>query len=151
MCNYCGCRAVAAVAELTDEHERIGDAASHLEIAIDQGDLALAGRLLEELRALLGPHLTVEEDGLFPLMAAREEFAEGVAVLYDDHDDIDGVLDRPVPDWAEVRGAIAQLYEHIDREEHGLFPAALATLSPEQWDAVDEARARVSRPAASAV
>ncbi|HEX6518010.1 MAG TPA: hemerythrin domain-containing protein [Nocardioidaceae bacterium] len=148
MCNYCGCRAVAAVAELTDEHERIGNVAGDLEGAIDRGDLALAATLLADLRALLSPHLTVEEDGLFPLMAAREEFAEGIAVLYDDHDDIDGVLDQPSPDWSAVKRAIAQLHEHIDREEHGLFPAALATLTPEQWDAVDEARARVGSPVA---
>jgi hemerythrin-like domain-containing protein len=36
------------------------------------------------------------------------------------------------------------LREHIIKEQDGVFPAALATLSAEQWDQVDAARAEAS-------
>jgi hemerythrin-like domain-containing protein len=43
------------------------------------------------------------------------------------------------------------LREHILKEQDGVFPAALAALSPEEWDAVDAVRSRVgsSLPATS--
>jgi hemerythrin-like domain-containing protein len=35
------------------------------------------------------------------------------------------------------------LREHILKEQDGVFPAALMSLSPEQWDDLDEIRTRV--------
>jgi hypothetical protein len=40
--------------------------------------------------------------------------------------------------------ALVMLREHIIKEQDGVFPAALATLSAAQWDQVDAARARTS-------
>ncbi len=143
MCNYCGCRAIPAIAELTDQHEQIAEVAGNLERAIIRQRWADATPLLVTLRGLLLPHVALEEAGLFPVMSALEEFAEGIATLYDDHDEIDSAFDGTAPDWTHVRAAVHQLFEHIDREEHGLFPAALATFTNEQWDNVHELQARI--------
>jgi hemerythrin-like domain-containing protein len=47
---------------------------------------------------------------------------------------------------------MAVLRDHILKEQDGVFPAALANLSTEEWEAVEAARARtgstLSRPAA---
>jgi hypothetical protein len=133
MCNYCGCRAIPAIAELTDQHERIAEVAGDLERSIIAGRFPEAEERLAALRGLLAPHVALEEAGLYPAMAALAEFADGVARLYGDHDDIDSALAAQEPDWERVRAAVHQLFEHIDREEHGLFPASLATFSNEQW------------------
>jgi len=143
MCNYCGCRAIPAIAELTDQHEEIAEVAGDLERAIAAGRWPDATEHLAALRRLLAPHVALEEAGLFSVMGALDEFAEGVATLYDDHDDIDSALDEPSPDWSRVRAAVHQLFEHIDREEHGLFPASLATFTNDQWDRVHELQARL--------
>ena len=143
MCNYCGCRAIPAIAELTDQHEVIAEVAGDLERAIVAERWPEATQLLATLRRLLTPHVALEEAGLFSVMGVLEEFADGVAMLYDDHDDIDSALDQPAPDWSRVRAAVHQLFEHIDREEHGLFPASLATFTNDQWDRVHELQARI--------
>lgn len=143
MCNYCGCRAIPAIAELTDQHEEIAEVAGDLERAIVAEHWPEATEQLATLRRLLAPHVALEETGLFSVVGALQEFADGVAILYDDHDDIDSALDQPTPDWSRVRAAVHQLFEHIDREEHGLFPASLATFTNDQWDRVHELQARI--------
>jgi len=143
MCNYCGCRAIPAIAELTDQHEEIAEVAGDLERAIVAERWPEATEHLTHLRRLLTPHVALEEAALFSVMGALDEFAEGVGVLYDDHDDIDSALEQPISDWSRVRVAVHQLFEHIDREEHGLFPASLATFTNDQWDSVHELQARI--------
>ncbi|HEU5043379.1 MAG TPA: hemerythrin domain-containing protein [Nocardioidaceae bacterium] len=143
MCNYCGCRAIPAIAELTDQHEEIAEVAGDLERAIVAERWPEATEHLTHLRRLLTPHVALEEAALFSVMGALDEFAEGVGVLYDDHDDIDSALEQPISDWSRVRVAVHQLFEHIDREEHGLFPASLATFTSDQWDRVHELQARI--------
>jgi hypothetical protein len=58
---------------------------------------------------------------------------------------------EPAADWpARLEAATRLLVEHIFREQDGLFPAALATLEPEDWDAVDKVRADLEAPLRSA-
>ena len=38
-----------------------------------------------------------------------------------------------------IRDAVSGLYEHISKEEDGLFPASLTALSGDEWDASFEA------------
>ena len=46
--------------------------------------------------------------------------------------------------WPQrLLGALFLLREHILKEQDGLFPAALACLGPQEWDAVDDVRAQV--------
>jgi len=47
------------------------------------------------------------------------------------------------PGWPDrLTGALAVLREHIFKEQDGVFPAALATLSTADWEAADAARVR---------
>jgi hemerythrin-like domain-containing protein len=73
-----------------------------------------------------------------------------VAVLHAEHRRIEAVLGEAAqgtpadPSWPDRLVDTAELLrEHILKEQDGVFPAALAGLSPEQWDAVDAVRARV--------
>jgi hypothetical protein len=50
-------------------------------------------------------------------------------------------------DWAAVVSALETLAEHIDHEEHGLFPAAAVSLDPDDWELAAAAR-RQHRPRA---
>jgi hypothetical protein len=48
------------------------------------------------------------------------------------------------PAWPDrLLDALAVLRAHILKEQDGVFPAALAFLSTEQWEAVEAVRARV--------
>ncbi|MYX47513.1 hemerythrin domain-containing protein, partial [Streptomyces sp. SID89] len=45
---------------------------------------------------------------------------------------------------ARLMDALTLLRDHILKEQDGVFPAALAFLSIEQWEAVEAVRTRVS-------
>ncbi|MEU4262783.1 hypothetical protein ACYCCF_29645 [Streptomyces argenteolus] len=46
------------------------------------------------------------------------------------------------PTWpGRLLDVVTLLREHILKEQDGVFPAALATLSTEQWEAVEAVRA----------
>ncbi|WP_213454736.1 hemerythrin domain-containing protein [Rhizomonospora bruguierae] len=138
MCNYCGCRNFPLIARLAEEHERIANAAGRLRRAITHGE-ADPVTALDDLLALLLPHTTDEETGLFAELRAEGSLAEAVDKLCAEHADIHGVLgavDRTVPDWAAVVAALDRLHRHIDNEEHGLFPASVVALPIDAWDRV---------------
>lgn len=138
MCNYCGCRSFPLIAQLTEEHERITNAAGRLRRAVTQPG-ADPGAALDELLALLKPHTSTEETGLFAELRAEGSLAGAVAKLCAEHEDIHGVLgavDRAAPDWSAVLAALDRLHRHIDNEEHGLFPAAVIALPIDAWDRV---------------
>jgi hypothetical protein len=142
MCNYCGCRDFPLIARLTAEHETIADAAGRLRDAISGGGDAPAR--LDDLLALLLPHTSTEETGLFTELRVEGSLTEAVDKLCAEHDDIHGVLgavDRANPDWPAVLAALERLWRHIDNEEHGLFPAAVIALPIPAWDRVTPASA----------
>ncbi|GIJ30449.1 hypothetical protein Vqi01_56110 [Micromonospora qiuiae] len=136
MCNYCGCREFPLIGQLSAEHEEISNAAERLRAAITKGHGDPVA-LLDELLAVLMPHTSVEEAGLFVELRAEGSMAEAVDKLCGEHDDIHGVLgqvDRAAPEWPAVLAALDRLRRHIDNEEHGLFPAAVITLPIPTWD-----------------
>lgn len=140
MCQYCGCRAMPLIRDYVAEHDRVLDALDGALRAIDRGDIARAMRLLESAKQELMRHWTGEENGLFTQMAAREEeYATYVEQLVLEHRELAALLDRvdlTVPaDQQELREALADLAEHISREEDGLFPASLIALDGVGWDA----------------
>lgn len=148
MCEYCGCQAVPAIAELTREHDEVVALISQVRAAHHAGDVAGMAVTVRRISAVLGPHVTVEEEGLFPTMA--DEFPDHIAELTAQHRRIDAVLaeaatDVPAdPTWpARLLEALHLLRDHILAEQDGVFPAALASLDPTDWDAVDAVRARV--------
>ncbi|MEU1571244.1 hemerythrin domain-containing protein [Streptomyces collinus] len=148
MCEYCGCQSLTAIDELTREHDTVVNLIGHVRDAHRDGRVTRMAELAREITAVLGPHTQVEEGGLFPAMAA--EFPEKIAALETEHRRIEAVLaeaDGPFladPTWPErLIKTLGLLREHILKEQDGVFPAALAVLDPEQWDAVETVRARV--------
>lgn len=153
MCEYCGCQEVDVIAQLTQEHDRLRSLGRDLAGAATRGDLAAARVVAHEMRHVLAPHVRVEEAGLFPELAG--EFGDQLAVLEREHVVIDGAFDdlaadTPDADWpGRTHAALGLLFDHILKEQDGVFPAALANLSPDGWERVgrvrDEASAASSR------
>jgi hypothetical protein len=151
MCEYCGCQSVAAIAQLTSEHDEIRAVAREASHGARAGDHRAAALAARQLLTLLEPHTDVEERGLFPAMA--REFPEHVASLEADHQRIETVLEEFASGttarsgWpARLDSAVADLFLHILREQDGLFPAALTVLTPHQWDALDDMQTAVAQP-----
>lgn len=147
MCEYCGCQEIEVISELTAEHDRLRELGHDLAAAARQADLAGARPLAAAMREVLTPHTTVEEQGLFPALAG--EFGGPIDRLRQEHRTIDAglaalaELDDPVtwPNWTkDVEYTLQELFEHILKEQDGVFPAALATLSATEWDAVAATR-----------
>ena len=146
VCEYCGCQSLQVIADLTAEHDRLRDLGRQLTDAVAADDRQAAGLYAGLMVDVLTPHTAVEEDGLFPAMAS--DFPEQIADLADDHRRIDAdlrrIADGLAPNWASLAEAtVAELFEHILKEQDGVFPAALAVLDTEQWEAVETVRARV--------
>jgi len=100
------------------------------------------------LARILAPHTAVEEEALFPALAA--DFPGHVASLSDEHRRIEAVLGEardgvPAdPAWPRrLAGALHLLREHILKEQDGVFPAALAGLDGGAWEHLAAVRARV--------
>jgi len=78
-----------------------------------------------------------EQVGLFAEMAKDELFTEHVASLCAEHDQLDADLAAiTAGDLTRISTMITLLNNHIDREENGLFPAALAYLDDDQWEVI---------------
>jgi hemerythrin-like domain-containing protein len=148
VCDYCGCQDLPAIAQLTAEHDVLVNLSGQARRALQAGDLETAAERTRAMAAILAPHSTVEEEALFPPMAA--EFGEHVHGLLSEHRLIEGVLLESAqrtpddPAWpGRLEGALDVLREHILKEQDGLFPAALVALDPAQWDQVEAVRSRV--------
>jgi hemerythrin-like domain-containing protein len=144
------CQGIVSIAVLTAEHDEIRVVASEAlrglvgedtQAARDTAREA-AGRLLE----LLGPHLVVEEQGLFPALV--EEFPDHIATLEQEHRRIARPLTAVASGtWPEgwlpqLTDALRLLQPHVLKEQDGLFPAALIAMSTEQWCDVEQVRQR---------
>ncbi|MFE9646282.1 hemerythrin domain-containing protein [Streptomyces sp. NPDC006365] len=158
MCEYCGCQSLASIDELTREHDEVVRLISHLRPAHRDGDVDRMAQVAREIATVLGPHTQVEEHGLFPAMAG--DFPEQIAALEAEHRRIEAVLVEaadggtpPDPLWPDrLLEAMAMLRDHILKEQDGVFPAALANLSTEEWETVEAERLKaggaLSRPTA---
>ena len=137
MCSYCGCRNIPVIARLNAEHDAIVNASYALEIAFREQDPASAGWACDALGALLHPHTRREQDGLFAEMRRDDMFTAHIDSLCLEHDTLDAQLTTiSGGDLSMIPTMLALLNNHIDREENGLFPAALAYLDDAQWDAI---------------
>jgi hemerythrin-like domain-containing protein len=152
MCNYCGCRAIEPIARLTAEHEEILGLSHQVATALARDDYPTVAASLSRLRHVMDVHDAVEEIAVYPAMERQPEFADPVGRLFDEHDELDQVITgalRAVSsegpdrhDWGAVLRALGTLAEHIDHEEHGLFPAAAVCLDPVDWDRATAVRQR---------
>ncbi|MEU6238483.1 hemerythrin domain-containing protein [Kitasatospora sp. NPDC047058] len=148
MCEYCGCQALATIRDLTSEHDAVVNLIGAVRAAHHDGDAPGMAAVTRDIAAVLRPHTEVEERGLFPFMAA--EFPEHIAILEAEHRQIDAVLGEAAdgtpadPAWPQrLLDTLGRLRAHILKEQDGVFPAALAQLSGEEWEAVEAVRARV--------
>ena len=148
MCEYCGCQSLDAVAELTREHDAVLGHVRTAREAARTGDADAAALVCTVLLHLLGPHTAVEELALFPAMA--REYPEHVDGLRAEHASVEQALREvafagsAVPDWpARLVDALEVLVAHVYKEQDGLFPAALTTLTVEDWQEVDAVRLQV--------
>ena len=137
MCSYCGCRANTVIARYSAEHDEIINAMGILRRAARAGDGEGTGIAARDLVALLDPHTAREERSLFAELRLAAEFTEHVDGLCAEHRENDVALARVT---AGDRAAVAVLEDilrrHIDKEENGLFPAAVIALDGPAWERV---------------
>ena len=81
---------MAAVDELTREHDFVVELVGRMRVARRGGDVSALAELARNVAAVLGPHTVVEEEGLFP--ALTEAFPDHVAALRAEHRRIEAVL-----------------------------------------------------------
>lgn len=131
MCEYCGCQSLTSIAELTREHDAVVALISRVRSARGEGDTAGTAAPARRIAAVL-------EEEHRRIGAVLAEAGGGVPA------------DPARPD--RLLDVLALLREHILKEQDGVFPAAPATLTAEQWEDVEAVRARAGsalpRPAA---
>ena len=141
MCQYCGCRAVPLIRDYIAEHDHVLNLLDGALRAIAVDDLVGAAGHVSDAREALASHWTGEENGIFKVMAARDdEYASYVAPLVEEHRELRAVARPPGRLGAERPAGAAQRpsrrpREHISKEEDGLFPASLIVLSGDDWNA----------------
>lgn len=154
MCEYCGCRQVEPIAELMDEHLALLDLAGDLRRAVLAADTARAAEARSALVELLAGHTSREEAGVFSALRRQGDFVEQVDELEGEHVDLDATvaaLDLASPDVLRALDAlVADLTDHIHKEDLGIFPVAVVTLGAAGWEVVEAARDRTARTARTA-
>jgi hypothetical protein len=126
------------IGRLSTEHVEIINATGALRRAAHDRD-GDATTAVDELAALLDPHTTGEEKGLFTELRLDPEFAAHVDALCAEHREIDARLARVASgDHAEVDALENLLRRHIDKEENGIFPAAAVALDGAAWDRIQQ-------------
>lgn len=147
MCEYCGCQSLQTIDELTREHDAALDHVRSARAAAGAGDLAAAVAACVALELLLGPHTAVEEEAVFPALA--DEHPDHVATLVREH----RLVHTALAEMSAAEGdagweprllaALDVLRQHIAKEQDGLFPAALISLSTADWERAEDVRRRV--------
>lgn len=128
------------IAKLNAEHDAIVNSTYALQMAFRDQDAESAKTAGKVLAELLHPHTRREQVGLFAEMKKDELFSDHIASLCAEHDELDAELDLiTAGDLTRIAPMITLLNNHIDREENGLFPAALAYLDDDQWDVIQQA------------
>jgi len=133
MCDHCGCREYAPIAQLTADHVEILALAETLSSATRYHrpiDDAGKARLLE----LLGMHSAKEEAGLYPLLISQMGDDDGAfAHLEEEHREIAELIET---DRFEHLAFYA-LQRHIEEEEEVLFSSALFWFDGDTWEVLE--------------
>lgn len=155
MCSYCGCRAIKPIGDLTAEHVHIQNLCGEVRRAVAAGDPDRAAARLRLLADVLHEHDAVEEQSIYPAMARHEEYGRQVGTFFDEHDDLDAVVEEALATlaahgpaavrWDGLIAGFETLVEHIQHEENGLFPAAAVALDGPDWDRAERVRAEYRR------
>ena len=141
MCDYCGCRFIPQIAELSDEHDRLLDLAYRLRRHAEAGTRDAVLDLLDgEFVALLQRHTDKEERGVFAELRAIGDADDRLDALVGEHRDLELLVARVRrggADWpATVVQLATELSGHVVDEEVDLFPYAMYELDDARWDAV---------------
>lgn len=151
MCEHCGCRSVEPIAELMDEHDQFLGLARDIRHRLRDDDRAAVLALLTDLGRRLDAHVVVEERGVFAALKDSGEYVEAVLDLERDHVGFDAqlhALDPRATDFEHrVKQLLSELTLHIEKENLGVFPVTLVTLSAAGWATVDRAHAERDEPA----
>ena len=143
MCHYCGCRQIPLIRDYIAEHERATDHGDRALRAIAAGDLASAQAHVDAMAVELRSHWQGEENGVFAVMMGDETYREHLEPLVAEHRELDALLatldvTRTEDQWV-LREQLAELAEHISKEEDGIFPATLVEFDGDEWDAAIDA------------
>lgn len=137
MCSYCGCRSITVIGQLSEEHEHIVNHLGEVRRACATADQGAVAQALDSLVAHLDPHTRSEERGLFHVLRRNPDFTEHVDLLHEEHVGIDAlVTELRAGDLGVLDELVDALYDHIDKEENGLFPAAAVELGGPDWEEV---------------
>lgn len=136
MCSYCGCReSLSIIARYSKEHDEIVNALGEVRRAVAADDHALVLQRTADLRGLLVPHTESEERSMFAELRTVEEFTATIDGLCAEHVEINRRVDAVDAGEAGAYDRLERiLMDHIDKEENGLFPAAIMALDGEAWD-----------------
>lgn len=144
VCEYCGCHQNEFIAELMDQHARLLDLGDTMQRQLAAGENAQALTALREFVPLLASHTGVEERGIFAALKDEGEFVEVIEGLEEEHRTLDAQLSELGDPDALRRGLdtlLADLTDHIERENRGIFPFAYSTLPETGWVTVSDAHA----------
>lgn len=141
MCSYCGCRESAAIiARYSTEHDEIVNALGDVRRTVAAMDLEGIAASAGALESLLDPHTASEERALFAELRKNAEFTEAIDGLCAEHTLIADWLTRVKAREAGAIETLEQiLHRHIDKEENGIFPAAIMALDADAWDRANSA------------
>lgn len=109
---------------LKEDHREVESLIAQLE---DGGDRETFGKLRNALRM----HTQIEENILYPALENFDETEDLADQSYQDHDEVDGLLDdmgSTDPQSEEFQDLLSELKEsielHVQQEENQLFPRA---------------------------
>ena len=126
-----------------DEHLALLELAGDVQRHLVTGDREATVRVLEEVGRQLDRHVRREELGIFTALKDQGDFVEAVEELEAEHLTFDAqlaALDPDAPDFvARVRSLLAELSDHIDKENLGIFPVAVVTLGATGWETIGRA------------
>lgn len=135
MCDHCGCRAYAPIAELTAEHAEILALAEPLAGAVRRQQ-PVDAMARDRLVGLLEVHVAKEEAGLYPLLIAEVgEAPDAFDHLEAEHRELFEAIEAGAFDHL----ALYALQRHIEEEEEVLFSGALFHFDGDTWDDLEVA------------
>jgi hypothetical protein len=143
MCEYCGCRGVAPIAELMDEHTSLVDQGQQVREDLVAGRRTSAKARLARLVADLDRHVRREERGVFRALRTAGEFTDEIDELEAEHRDFATSIARLATESVDFDALVTRLLDdlavHVEREDLGIFPVSVVTLGASGWATVDQA------------
>lgn len=142
VCEYCGCHQNPYIADLMDQHDQLAALGDSAVRAFRQGDAAAAATDLTAFTTLLKAHNDVEERGMFAAMRELGEFVELTEELATEHTEMHARLAEfgSTPAINDLETLLADLADHVEKENRGVFPFAYTAFSTAEWGVVDQAQ-----------